>query len=95
MSEIMLHDAAKAYGLRFVILRYFNVAGADPRMRTGQATPAATHLIKVACETANRQTPKIGGVRHGLSHAGRHLHPRLHPCQRSGAGPFFVACVPA
>jgi UDP-glucose 4-epimerase len=52
MSEIMLHDAGKAHGLRFVILRYFNVAGADPRGRTGQATPAATHLIKVACETA-------------------------------------------
>ena len=49
MSEIMIHDAAKAHGLRFVILRYFNVAGADPKLRTGQATPAATHLIKVAC----------------------------------------------
>ena len=52
MSEIMLHDAGKAYGLRFVVLRYFNVAGADPKQRTGQSTPAATHLIKVACETA-------------------------------------------
>jgi UDP-glucose 4-epimerase len=59
MSEIMLHDAAKAYGMRFVILRYFNVAGADPRMRTGQATPAATHLIKVACETAIGKRPKL------------------------------------
>jgi len=59
MSEIMLHDAAKAYGLRFVILRYFNVAGADPRMRTGQATPAATHLIKVTCETAIGKRPKL------------------------------------
>jgi UDP-glucose 4-epimerase len=45
MSEIMLHDAGKAYGLRFVILRYFNVAGADPKLRTGQSSPAATHLI--------------------------------------------------
>src|SRR5512139_401701 len=59
MSEIMLHDAGKAYGLRFVILRYFNVAGADPRGRTGQATPAATHLIKVACETAIGKRPKM------------------------------------
>src|SRR6476659_8364347 len=59
MSEMMLHDTAKAYGLRFVILRYFNVAGADPRMRTGQATPAATHLIKVACETAIGKRPKL------------------------------------
>src|ERR1700722_12460686 len=52
MSEIMLHDAGKAHGLRFVILRYFNVAGADPKLRTGQSTPNATHLIKVACEAA-------------------------------------------
>jgi UDP-glucose 4-epimerase len=59
MSEIMLHDAGKAYGLRFVILRYFNVAGADPKGRTGQATPQATHLIKVACETALGKRLKI------------------------------------
>jgi len=52
MSEIMLHDAGKAHGLRFVVLRYFNVAGADPHGRTGQSTPQATHLIKVACEAA-------------------------------------------
>jgi UDP-glucose 4-epimerase len=59
MSEIMLHDAGKAHGLRFVILRYFNVAGADPKLRTGQATPAATHLIKVACETATGKRSKM------------------------------------
>jgi UDP-glucose 4-epimerase len=59
MSEIMLHDASKAYGLRFVVLRYFNVAGADPKGRTGQATQNATHLIKVACETALGKRPKI------------------------------------
>jgi UDP-glucose 4-epimerase len=35
-----------------VALRYFNVAGADPKGRSGQSTPRATHLIKVACETA-------------------------------------------
>ncbi len=51
-SEVMLHDASKVYGTRFVVLRYFNVAGADPKQRTGQSTPAATHLIKVACEAA-------------------------------------------
>ncbi len=59
MSEIMLHDAGKAYGLQFVVLRYFNVAGADPKGRTGQATPQATHLIKVACETALGKRLKI------------------------------------
>jgi UDP-glucose 4-epimerase len=52
MTEIMLRDAAFAHGLDYVILRYFNVAGADPKLRTGQSTKGATHLIKVAVETA-------------------------------------------
>jgi len=52
MSEWMLRDAAAAHDLRYTALRYFNVAGADPRGRTGQSTPGATHLIKVASETA-------------------------------------------
>lgn len=52
MTEWMLRDAAAAHPLNFTILRYFNVAGADPRGRTGQSTAGATHLIKVACETA-------------------------------------------
>jgi UDP-glucose 4-epimerase len=52
MAETMLRDAARAHGLRYVILRYFNVAGADPALRTGQATRGATHLVKVAAETA-------------------------------------------
>jgi UDP-glucose 4-epimerase len=52
MTEIMLADTARAHNFRYVALRYFNVAGADPRGRAGQSTPRATHLIKVACETA-------------------------------------------
>jgi UDP-glucose 4-epimerase len=52
MSEQMLADAGTSYGLRYVALRYFNVAGADPAGRHGQSTPGATHLIKVALETA-------------------------------------------
>jgi UDP-glucose 4-epimerase len=52
MTEIMLKDVAAAHGLNYVILRYFNVAGADPALRTGQSTVGATHLIKVAVETA-------------------------------------------
>lgn len=52
MTEIMLADTANAHDFRFVALRYFNVAGADPQGRSGQSTPKATHLIKVACETA-------------------------------------------
>ncbi len=52
MSEWMLEDISKAHGLNYTILRYFNVAGADPGGRTGQATRGATHLIKVASEAA-------------------------------------------
>ena len=52
MTEIMLRDASVAHDFRYVALRYFNVAGADPKGRSGQSTPRATHLIKVACETA-------------------------------------------
>ncbi|MCU0954010.1 MAG: UDP-glucose 4-epimerase GalE [Hyphomicrobium sp.] len=52
MTEIMLADTARAHDLRYVALRYFNVAGADPLGRSGQSTPRATHLIKVACEAA-------------------------------------------
>jgi UDP-glucose 4-epimerase len=59
MSETMLRDTGFAHGLRYVVLRYFNVAGADPQGRTGQATPQATHLIKVACEAALGKRAKI------------------------------------
>src|ERR687894_667831 len=52
MTEWMLQDTARAHDLRYVILRYFNVAGADPRGRSGQSTAGATHLIKVAVEAA-------------------------------------------
>ncbi len=52
MSELMLRDAAAAYDFSYVALRYFNVAGADPKGRAGQSTDGATHLIKVACEAA-------------------------------------------
>jgi UDP-glucose 4-epimerase len=52
MTEWMLEDAARAHGLSYVVLRYFNVAGADPNGRSGQSTPTATHLIKVAAQVA-------------------------------------------
>jgi UDP-glucose 4-epimerase len=52
MSEWMLRDLAAATDLRYVALRYFNVAGCDPEGRIGQSTPNATLLIKVACEAA-------------------------------------------
>jgi UDP-glucose 4-epimerase len=59
MTEIMLKDVAAAHGLNYVILRYFNVAGADPALRTGQSAIGATHLIKVAVETALGLQPYI------------------------------------
>jgi UDP-glucose 4-epimerase len=52
MTEWMLQDVAQASEMRFTVLRYFNVAGADPGGRTGQSTPRATHLIKRACQAA-------------------------------------------
>lgn len=60
MTEWMLQDAAAATGLRYLALRYFNVAGADPQGRTGQSTPRATHLIKCACQAALGQRPYLG-----------------------------------
>src|SRR3954467_1204969 len=59
MTEWMLADTARAPDLRYVALRYFNVAGADPAGRSGQSTPAATHLIKVAAQTALGQRPQM------------------------------------
>ena len=59
MTEIMLRDTGSAHGLRHVILRYFNVAGADPLGRAGQTTKGATHLIKVSVETALGLRPKV------------------------------------
>jgi len=52
MSEQILRDTSLAHGLKYVVLRYFNVAGADPLLRMGQRTPNATHLIKVCCQAA-------------------------------------------
>src|SRR5690606_32154187 len=57
MTEWMLRDTAAAHGLTYAALRYFNVSGADPRMRTGQSTKGATHLIKVASEVATGSRP--------------------------------------
>lgn len=59
MSELMMADTAAAHDFNYVALRYFNVAGADPEGRSGQSTPKATHLIKVACETALGRRPSM------------------------------------
>ena len=57
--EKMLHDAAVSTDLKFVALRHFNVAGADPQIRTGQLTPAATHVIRRAIQTAIGLRPHL------------------------------------
>jgi UDP-glucose 4-epimerase len=59
MTEVMLRDAGRAHGLPYAILRYFNVAGADPHGRAGQSTRTATHLIKVAAEAAVGLRPQL------------------------------------
>ncbi|MEA1014569.1 UDP-glucose 4-epimerase GalE [Sphingosinicella sp. LY1275] len=89
MTERMLADTAVAHPLNFCALRYFNVAGADPKGRSGQSTAGATHLIKVAVEAATGKrshvsvygtdyaTPDGTGVRdyiHVSDLAAAHVH---------------------
>ncbi|MCF6200072.1 MAG: UDP-glucose 4-epimerase GalE [Hyphomicrobiaceae bacterium] len=59
MTEIMMKDTALAHDFHYVALRYFNVAGADPDGRTGQSTPNATHLIKIASQAALGMRPHM------------------------------------
>lgn len=59
MTEWMLRDADAAHGLRSVVLRYFNVAGADPAGRSGQSARVATHLLKIAAQAATGQRPEL------------------------------------
>lgn len=88
MTEMMLRDTANAHDFDYVALRYFNVAGADPRGRAGQSTARATHLIKVAVEAVtgardhvdvfgnDYDTPDGTGIRdyiHVSDLAGAHL----------------------
>ena len=60
MTEAMLRDVAAAYPINYAVLRYFNVAGADPQQRTGQSTVGATHLIKIAVEAALGKRASVG-----------------------------------
>jgi UDP-glucose 4-epimerase len=64
MTEFMLADVAAAHDFNYTALRYFNVSGGDPKGRTGQSTKGATHLIKVACETAagKRRSMQVFGT---------------------------------
>ena len=60
MTEAMLADVSAAHPLNFCVLRYFNVAGADPQGRVGQSTAGATHLMKVAVEAALGKRESVG-----------------------------------
>jgi UDP-glucose 4-epimerase len=105
MSEWMMRDTAAAHDLGYVALRYFNVAGADPAGRSGQSTPNATHLIKVACECATGKrggmqifgtdypTPDGTGIRdyiHVTDLAAAHLDALKH--LRGGGGNLVLNC---
>jgi UDP-glucose 4-epimerase len=59
MTEWMLEDASRAHDFAYAVLRYFNVAGADPKGRTGQSSPRATHLIKRAAQVALGRVPHL------------------------------------
>lgn len=59
MVERILTDVGLAYGLNYVALRYFNVAGADPKLRSGQRSKKATHLIKICSQAALKKLPSI------------------------------------
>ncbi len=59
MTEWMLEDVSRAHSMRHIVLRYFNVAGADPLGRTGQSTPKATHLIKRAAQVSLGRVPHL------------------------------------
>ena len=105
MTEWMLEDAAKAYDFRPMVLRYFNVAGADPHGRTGQSSPNATHLVKRAVLAALGRVPQLDifgddyptpdgtGVRdyiHVSDLAAAHL--LALDALRGGAGPATYNC---
>ena len=87
MTEWMLRDVAAVNPLRYVALRYFNVAGSDPGGRIGQSTPKATLLTKVACEVVVGKRPHVVDLRHRLPDPRRHRRARLHPRRGPGRRP--------
>ena len=59
MLENYLIDQSKNVNVKYIILRYFNAAGADQKMRTGLISKFSTHLIKVASEVATKKRNKL------------------------------------
>ena len=91
MTEMMLRDTAAAHPLRHVALRYFNVAGADPQLRTGLSTPAPRISSRSRSRQRSAAAAAIDVFGTDYADAGRHLHPRFHPRQRSGAARIVAA----
>jgi UDP-glucose 4-epimerase len=79
MSEKMIQDIANSSGMRYVILRYFNVAGADPSGNLGQLNPHGSHLIKMACDAVLGRKPfvKIFGIDYP-THDGTGIRDYIH-----------------
>jgi UDP-glucose 4-epimerase len=59
MTEWALRDLTEMADMRYVALRYFNVAGADPKLRSGECAPVSSHLIKIAAEAAAGKRPSM------------------------------------
>ena len=84
MFEKMLHWYQQIHGLEFIAFRYFNAAGASDQF--GEHHRVETHLIPNVLQVALGQEAAVRDLRHRLSHARRHLHPRLHSHCRPGPG---------
>jgi UDP-glucose 4-epimerase len=78
-AERVLRRYWQAYGLRWVALRYFNAAGADPEAGLREEHDPETHLIPLVIHAA-QEAPACGDLRDGLSDSGRNCDSRLHPC---------------
>ncbi len=59
MVERIFRDYGKAYGLKFVVLRYFNAAGADPEGEIGESHDPETHIIPLVLDAASGKRPDI------------------------------------
>ncbi len=86
MAERVLIDMHNAHDMHVTILRYFNVAGADPKGRTGQVSDEATHVIKKACEVVQgkREILPIYGTEYDTKD-GTCIRDYVHVCDVAAA----------